>query len=43
MMHRKFEVRAMKAVAQWKFTPGLKAGVPVPTRMRVPISFIPLP
>jgi hypothetical protein len=43
MMHRKFEVRAMRAVAQWKFTPGLKAGVPVPTRMRVPISFIPLP
>jgi biopolymer transport protein ExbD len=43
VMHFEFGVAAVKAVAQWRFTPGRKDGVPVSTRMRVPISFIPGP
>lgn len=43
LMHFEFGLAAEKAVAHWKFTPGRKDGVPVPTRMRAPISFIPRP
>lgn len=41
IMHFEFGVAAVRAVTHWRFTPGRKDGVPVPTRMRVPISFIP--
>lgn len=43
LMHFEFGVAAVKAVAHWRFTPGLKDGVSVSTRMRVPVSFIPRP
>ena len=36
---REFEVEAVRAVTNWKFKPGMRGGVPVPTRMRVEIAF----
>lgn len=37
--HRDFESAAVEAVLKWKFRPGKKGGVPVNTRMQVPIGF----
>lgn len=37
--HADFNAPAIEAVKQWKFTPGLKGGRPVNTRMVVPIRF----
>lgn len=34
-----FEAAAVAAVSKWRFRPGRKAGVPVNTRMQVPIVF----
>jgi len=34
-----FERPALRAVAQWRFRPGRKAGRPVSTWMEVPIAF----
>lgn len=34
-----FGEAAVAAVSQWKFNPGMKGGVPVATRMQVPIAF----
>jgi RNA polymerase sigma factor (sigma-70 family) len=34
-----FASAAVEAVLKWKFRPGEKSGVPVPTRMKVPLSF----
>lgn len=36
---RAFEESAVRAVERWRFAPGLKQGVPVSFRMRVPVSF----
>jgi len=37
--HAEFGEAALKAVQQWTFAPGQKAGLPVNVRMRVPIVF----
>ena len=34
-----FEAPAIDAILQWKFTPGIRNGRPVHTRMRIPIIF----
>jgi protein TonB len=36
---REFADEAMRAVRQWQFQPGRKNGVPVHTRMQVPLVF----
>ena len=38
---REFEAAAVEAVQKWKFTPGQKGGIPVNTRLQVPIVFNP--
>jgi TonB family protein len=37
--HAAFGRAAVDAVSQWKFTPGIKDGKPVNTRMRIPVNF----
>lgn len=37
--HKDFEGPAIRAVQEWKFTPGLKDGRPTDTRMSVPVQF----
>jgi TonB family protein len=37
--HPGFEQAAVDAVKKWKFTSGQKAGLPVNTRMRIPVVF----
>jgi RNA polymerase sigma factor (sigma-70 family) len=37
--HPAFESAALEAVQQWKFDPGTKAGLPVNTRVEVPVVF----
>ena len=37
--HAEFGEAALKAVQQWTFAPGQKAGLPVNVRLRVPIVF----
>lgn len=37
--HPDFEAPAVEAVSQWTFTPGVKGGRPVNTRMEVPVRF----
>ena len=36
---REFADEAVRAVLQWKFSPGRRSGVPVNTRMQVPLVF----
>jgi TonB family protein len=37
--HPAFGKAAADAVSQWRFTPGIKNGQPVNTRLQIPISF----
>jgi len=39
--HELFGQAAVAAVKKWKFTPGMKGGVPVRTHMQVPLVFQP--
>lgn len=34
-----FETPAIEAISRWRFEPGMKDGMPVPTRMVIPIGF----
>ena len=39
--HPAFAVMALETVQRWRFTPGRKGGLPVSTKMRLPLSFKP--
>lgn len=40
--HPSFESYALESVLKYKFEPALKNGKPIPTRVRIPIRFIPV-
>jgi protein TonB len=37
--HPGFEANAIEAVSRWRFSPGIKHGVPVAVNIELPISF----